>query len=155
MVLKQKTHLAGLAFKQQGFSLLEVLISVLVLSVGLLGLAALQTTSLKNNHSAHYRTSATVLAYDIIDRMRINPGADYTRNIGDAQPPAGSTVNDDLREWTDTLSRELPGGDGAIAIAGDIITITVQWDDSRGDDSISREATGYDGTRNFIVRTQR
>lgn len=58
--------------KDQGFTLIEVLIAVLVLSIGLLGLAALQATSLRNNHSGYLRSQATLLAYDMIDRMRAN-----------------------------------------------------------------------------------
>jgi type IV pilus assembly protein PilV len=58
---------------QQGFTLLEVLIALLVLSIGLLGLAALQTTGLRSNEMASMRTTSTMLAYDITDRMRANP----------------------------------------------------------------------------------
>jgi len=56
-----------------GFSLLEVLVALLVLSIGLLGLAALQITSLELGTNSLFRTQATVAAYDILDRMRGNP----------------------------------------------------------------------------------
>jgi type IV pilus assembly protein PilV len=56
----------------RGFTLIEVLVAVLVLSVGLLGLAGLQATSLRSNHSAYLRTQALILTYDLIDRMRAN-----------------------------------------------------------------------------------
>src|SRR5664280_455779 len=58
--------------KNSGFTLLEVLIAMLVLAVGLLGLAGLQATSLRNNQSAYNRSQATQLAYDLADRMRNN-----------------------------------------------------------------------------------
>lgn len=58
--------------QDRGFTLIEVLVALLVLSIGLLGLAALQTTSLQLNTSSYQRTQATLLAYDIIDRMRAN-----------------------------------------------------------------------------------
>lgn len=58
--------------RNSGFTLIEVLVAVLVLSVGLLGLAGLQATSLKSNHSAYLRTQAVLLTYDLIDRMRAN-----------------------------------------------------------------------------------
>ena len=58
--------------REKGFSLIEVLVALLVLSIGLLGLAALQTTSLKYNTDSYTRTQATLLAYDIMDRMRSN-----------------------------------------------------------------------------------
>ncbi len=55
-----------------GFSLIEVLIALVVLAIGLLGLATLQMTSLQFNSDAYLRSQATVLVYDIADRMRIN-----------------------------------------------------------------------------------
>ena len=132
--------------KPAGFSLLEILIAIFILAIGLLGLAALQTTSLKNNHSAQYRTTATVLAYDIIERMRLNQNADYTLTL--TATPSGSTLKDaDLIAWTTNLASELPLGDGSIAINGEIVTVTVQWDDSRG--------TQGSDTQSFIVRTER
>ncbi len=56
----------------RGFSLIEVLIALVVLAIGLLGLATLQMTSLQFNSDAYLRSQATVLAYDIADRMRSN-----------------------------------------------------------------------------------
>jgi type IV pilus assembly protein PilV len=73
------TMLRGKIFMQNkhqcGFTLLEVLIALLVLSIGLLGLAALQTIGLRSNQMASTRTTATQLAYDITDRMRANEAA--------------------------------------------------------------------------------
>lgn len=64
-----------------GFSLIEVLVALLVLAIGLLGLAALQTTGLKFGHQSYERTQAVLQAYDIIDRIRANKSG------------AGSTIN--------------------------------------------------------------
>ncbi len=58
---------------QKGFSLIEVLISVLVMSVGLLGLGGLQMVSLKGSNNAHFRTVASLAATELADRMRSNP----------------------------------------------------------------------------------
>lgn len=66
------THSLARLPNHRGFSLIEVLVALLVLSIGLLGLAALQTTSLQYNSESYFRTQATFLAYDIIDRMRAN-----------------------------------------------------------------------------------
>jgi len=81
--------------KQSGFTLLEILIAVLVLSIGLLGLAALQLTGLKHNQSSQYRSMATTLAYDMADRIRANKTAeqagDYAIAFGTA--PSGSATN--------------------------------------------------------------
>ncbi|MCG6873419.1 MAG: type IV pilus modification protein PilV [Gammaproteobacteria bacterium] len=60
---------------QQGYSLIEVLIAFLVLSIGLVGMALLQAQGTRFNTDAYARTQATMLAYDIIDRMRANPTA--------------------------------------------------------------------------------
>jgi len=68
--------------KQKGFTLLEILVTLVILAIGLLGLLSLQMVSLKNNHSAQLRTTAIVHAYDILDRIRLNKSADYTVAIG-------------------------------------------------------------------------
>lgn len=65
----------------EGFSLLEVLVAMLLLSLALLGLARLQTYSLQTTNSAYYRTQATALANDMIERIRLNPGATYKSSI--------------------------------------------------------------------------
>lgn len=59
----------------RGFSLIEVLIALLVLSFGLLGLAFLQAAGLRFNNDSYMRSQATLLAYDLVDRMRANPKA--------------------------------------------------------------------------------
>jgi type IV pilus assembly protein PilV len=136
--------------KQQGFTLLEVLIALLVLSIGLLGLAALQTTGLRSNEMASMRTTATQLAYDISDRMRANPaGVDGNKYVlaGGTDPsaitadgtPGALVAKSDLVAWYNAVIA-LPGGrssitqcDGASVPPCDGIThiITVQWDEMR------------------------
>ena len=102
--------------RQQGFSLFEVLIALLVLSVGLLGLANLQGQSISSSYNAHLRTQATSLAQSMVDRMRANRShaLQATNNYQtaiDAQPPTTSvncltaTCSEeeialfDVREW--------------------------------------------------------
>lgn len=121
--------------RQSGFTLLEVMISVLVLSIGLLGLAGLQASGLRNNHSAYLRSQAVFYSYDIIDRMRANrlSALSGTYNIALGTPaPTGSTIAEtDLREWKKLLKDNLPSGDGETSVNGGMVTVTVQWDDSR------------------------
>ncbi|BAZ93317.1 TfP pilus assembly protein PilV [Thiohalobacter thiocyanaticus] len=122
----------------RGFTLLEVLIAVLVLSIGLLGLAALQATGMKNNHSAHIQSQATILAYDILDRMRANRDAaqnnDYDLALN-ASAPSGSTIAEtDLAQWRAQLAAYLPSGTGSVNVNGDMATVIVQWDDTRTED---------------------
>ena len=122
--------------KQHGFTLLEVMIALLVLSIGLLGLAALQTTGLRSNQMATMRTLATQIAYDMTDRMRANPGgvAQYViaTNETPADPPV-TRADNDLTEWRTQVVR-LPGGLSRITqSAGPPVTheITVFWDEER------------------------
>jgi type IV pilus assembly protein PilV len=129
--------------RQHGFTLLEVLIALLVLSIGLLGLAALQTTGLRSNQMASMRTQATQAAYDITDRMRANPtgvtAGEYVIDLADApaDTSATGTALTDLTEWRTSVAR-LPGGESEItqcdtADGCDGLThvITVYWDEAR------------------------
>lgn len=68
-------HIISRSSREHGFSLLEVLIALLVLSVGLLGIAGLQTVSLRFNHQSYERTQAVVLVSEIIEKMTSNPVA--------------------------------------------------------------------------------
>jgi type IV pilus assembly protein PilV len=65
---------SSLGLPTRGFSLVEVLVAVIVLAVGLLGIAGLQVSVLKTNDSARLRTLATLASYDAIDRIRADPG---------------------------------------------------------------------------------
>lgn len=60
---------------QRGFSMIELLIAVLIMGIGVLGVTGLQMVSLQNNRDALLRTEALQLAYDMLDRIRVNPGA--------------------------------------------------------------------------------
>ncbi len=124
----------------RGFTLLEVLIALMVLSIGLLGLAALQARGLKFNHDAHVRSQATVLAYDIIERMRAVRNSDAAAQdlLGFSGAPAVAcdpvtpTAANDLKCWQDTLAARLPGGNGTVAVNGtdaNLFDITVRWAD--------------------------
>lgn len=126
-----KRYMISKRSDQGGFSLLEVLISVLILSIGLLGMLNLQMTSLKNNHSAQLRTNATILAYNILDKIRLNKSQNYTLAMVDT--PSGTTMKDvDLIAWRNDLANDLPSGSGAIDYGlNGIVNVTVHWDDSR------------------------
>ena len=127
---------------QQGFTLMEVLVAVIVLAIGLLGLAGLQATGLKSNHSAYLRSQATHLAYDVADRMRANRTAarsgDYDIDLGDTA--SGSTMAaTDLIAWKNSVTQLLPSGDGSVAVADDIAVIIIQWDDTRAGGSATEQ----------------
>lgn len=126
-------------YRQGGLTLIEVLIAVLVLSIGLLGFAGLQASALQFNHSAHMRTTATNLAYDMVDRMRANPGpalnGSYDIAYNESAPTGGSVVATDLNGWRQMVTNELPGGESAISVtnATGEVTVRIRWDDTRGE----------------------
>jgi len=129
----------------KGFTLLEVLVALLVLSIGLLGLAGMQTLSLRNNQSAFQRSQAVVLAYDALDRVRGNrdQAASYVTAFDETSanftttncPTAGCTTaqmaENDLAAWKAGVAR-LPAGAGQITIgANNKATVEVRWSDNR------------------------
>lgn len=129
--------------RQRGFTLLEILVAAVLLTGGLIGLASMQASGTRLNNSAYLRTQASILAYDIVDRMRANRAAavgnEYDLALGDATPGAPSSVaNIDLIQWRGALGYYLPAGNGAVATTPGLTlgaplraTITVEWNDGR------------------------
>lgn len=119
----------------RGLSLIEVLVAVVVLSIGLLGLAGLQASGMRVGQSSLYRSLAAQLASDMVDRMRANVSAASagTYNLAlFAAAPAGATVAErDLKDWRQRLA-SLPSGTGSVAVNGVEVTVVVQWDHTRG-----------------------
>ncbi len=117
-----------------GFSLVEVLVALLVLAIGLLGLAALQAQGLRFNHDAYVRTQATNLAYDIVDRMRVNNtnvAAYTTPDTGNLCDPLVAGAAMDLNCWYRGLAATIPGGSGLITAnaTANFYDVTVRWID--------------------------
>lgn len=150
---------------ERGFSMIEVLIALVVTSVGLLGLAALQATSLKVNHGAYLRAHAVELAHEMADRMRANRFAatsgSYNLSYDEAPTGTGSVAAADLSDWVTRLGRELPSGDGAVSVdANGQALVQVRWNDARGDsgaenadEAIGEDADG-DGLLEFRLATE-
>ncbi|AOH34984.1 type IV pilus modification protein PilV [Luteimonas sp. JM171] len=148
-----------------GFSMIEVLVSLLVLALGLLGFALLQTMNLRYTQSADYRTHATNLAYDLLDQMRANrhvahqyagvTGADMepgsvtdtvcSRPLGDAATVAGN-----IGRWKCQVARTLgpTASAGVQYVNNGDVTITIAWGDQRWDQ------VDPDATTAFRVETR-
>lgn len=135
---------------QSGFTLLEVMIALVIFSIGLLGLAGLQAGGLRSNTQAQLRTIATIQAYDMAERIRSNPrgveDGDYNA-FDDATPTAGDCISNtctaaematyDYYEWELNTQNVLPSGHGTVssALVGGgatrLFTVTVMWDEER------------------------
>lgn len=123
------------ASNQRGAGLIEVMVTVLILSTSLLGLAALQNRSLQYNHSAYLRSQANIFAYDLLDRIRINRAniGSYSLDLDDSAPTGTSLVQTDLREWRTNIASALPDGKGAISCTtARLCTVTIQWSEQDG-----------------------
>jgi type IV pilus assembly protein PilV len=122
--------------RHRGVGMIEVLTAMVIIAIALLGISRAQIAMLRQNQSALHRSQASILAYDVIDRMRVDrEGAlagDYDRVLGAARPGAATVAGAAMNQWLDTLAATLPAGDGGIARNGDAVIVTVRWDDSRG-----------------------
>lgn len=137
---------------QTGFTLVEVLVALVILCVGLLGLAGLHLSGLRNNESAYLRSQATLQAYDMVDRMRANlagleaGGYDViTALVGDPGCiSVGCTPLQmaayDAFEWNTANAGLLPSGSGTVTGAGtgSVFTVTVAWDDTKSGSADTR-----------------
>ncbi len=129
----------------KGFTLIEVLIALLILTVGLLGMATLMMSSLQSSQGAYLRSQASVQAYDLIERMRANSSQAITTNnytlaadaTATADPECGTSddgctpsdqAQQDLHDWRAALEAGIPGATAVIARQnGNEYTITIEW----------------------------
>lgn len=148
--------------KNAGFTLIEVLVALVILSVGLLGVASMQLYGLRGNNSAYLRSQGLQYAYEVLDMMRANrtnaisttASTNYVIAAGEDPATIGKTgvTLDDLQEWlaglngTTNGNSGLPGGQGAISVTpinedADstpdtwLVHITISWVSNNTDDS--------------------
>jgi type IV pilus assembly protein PilV len=133
--------------RTRGFTLVEVLIALIVLSIGMLGIAALYLESVRANRTALYRTEAVNLAADMADRMRANRNPADAYDCGDpclAANGGNAQAITDLTAWLAEVAT-LPGGAGLIAYTAatattpDVYEIQVSWTEVGLDDPITYE----------------
>jgi type IV pilus assembly protein PilV len=156
----------------RGFSLVEALVALVVMSIGLLGIAALYVESLRSGTSALLRSQAVALASDMADRIRANPAAgasyaktvdqngsittDCTAAVGGGTCSVAQMAATDIALWAQQLDDRqddpsrgrlgLPLGRGTIAVSAGtprVYTITVQWTES-----------GQTTASNYVLRLQ-
>ena len=139
--MSSKPHRRPGAAPTRGASLVEVLIAVLVLSIGILGIAGLQARALQNNDSAFQRSQAVMLSYFILDAMRANVAVarsgGYDMKKTCSAVTGGSLAAEDQKTWMNALKDNLGQADttcGEISCdpATSVCTVRVYWDDGRG-----------------------
>lgn len=136
---------------QRGSSLIEVMVALLIMAIGLLGAAAIQLNALKFTDSSTLRTKASYIAYDMMDRIRANPGSNYTlANLAAAPTAGGATpLTQDLFDFSTALKDQLGAtADASIAKNGYVYTITVSWDDTRAASAVNT-SNGVTGEANL------
>ncbi|WP_237068695.1 type IV pilus modification protein PilV [Microbulbifer guangxiensis] len=147
--------------QQSGATMIEVLVTILVLAVGLLGLSATQVMSLKNGNNAHHRYMAALAAHEMAERLRANPDGlelgsydGKTVDGSETEPGCGETLsctatdlaNLDLYDWGQVIDANLPAGTGAITRAGRTVTLTVSWNEQHTGADRGTAAGGTDNS---------
>lgn len=157
---------------QAGMTLIEVLISVLILAIGLLGAAAIQLNALKYTDSAAMTSQASFIAYDMMDRIRANVIGNATSNgtanvlasyglssLSAAPAPGNDARSRDLSDFRENVTG-FAGTDGAqskIAINGQEVTITIYWNDRRAqqpEDLASGATPAAAAVRSFVLTSR-
>lgn len=144
---------AARAMKQSGFSMVEVLVALVVLGVGMLGIASLYVVTLRSGGSAISRMQAVNLASDLADRIRANRnGVDAYENaaaaadhdcIGEGSSDCTPTemAQEDLLVWQDQVATTLPGNaQGTVEVTPGLprtITIRVTWNEPGEDEALT------------------
>jgi type IV pilus assembly protein PilV len=163
------------AGRTSGFTIVEVLVSLVILSIGLLGIAKLVLYSAHSNDSAYLRSQATQLAYEILDNMRANPTAATAGNynttltaaainpgyscLNAACPVAANLAAYDLYVWKTRLAAPtgaLPAGQGSVTVSATapiMATIVVQWDDSAAQSIFGGTAVGVAAPMSVTLET--
>jgi len=132
---------------QQGITLVESMIALLVISIGLLGIASLQITAMSQNASSLNHSQAVWYAYNMSDRIRANlsefnnyngidTSTSYTQDCMSSACTNAQMLTADAADWS-TMIGNLPGGRGIITNTADGLQVSVMWDD---------EGTGATGT---------
>jgi type IV pilus assembly protein PilV len=148
--------------KTSGFSLIEVMVAILVLGLGLLGFALLQTMSVRFTQSANQRTQATHLAYDMLDQIRANRLAvaqyagNYAATATGCAPDATITSAKYKVIWQCRLGLALGAGASAVvSYDNGVATVAITWADERWNDANKDGVVSADESdRSISARTR-
>lgn len=156
---------------QAGVTLIEVLISLLILAIGLLGMAGLQTVSLRSTQSAYLRTQASIASTDIVERVRANlqgiEASSYDNIDGEATVACNTAAGcnflelaaNDIEEWSVALAADFPTGSGMVCAdsspedgtpalpacdgVGVLYAVKIWWDEDRDGASEKRFSLSF------------
>lgn len=129
------THTHYTRRRQQGFSLVEVLITLVIMSIGMLGIAGLYVQSMQAGRTSMFRHHAVTLASDVADRIRANPragvaytaaGADNNCVNGGVNCDAAQMAGHDILLWKAQAAETLPAGDVVIVFDNTVVPPTYQ-----------------------------
>jgi type IV pilus assembly protein PilV len=119
---------------QTGMSLIEVMVTLVILAIGLLGAATVQLHALKYTDSAMLHSQASFIAYDMMDRIRANPEANYSLTSLTAAPATGNLAvprDQDLYDFASSVTAFAGDKADASIAMGRGVEITLTWNDSR------------------------
>jgi type IV pilus assembly protein PilV len=132
--------------RQGGASLIEVLISMVIIAIGVMGAIGLKIASSRAVGDSNLRSIASIYAQDILERARANKtraaAGEYNLPAG-ATPSASPTTiaQTDLAQWVTQLSNHLPDGTGTVNVAAGTATVTVSWKERVPDSNTKRTVT--------------
>ncbi len=125
-------------YPARGSSLLEVLVTIVIMTIGLLGLAKLQVSNLRNHQNTLHRAEATFLANDILDSMRVLNNVNHDQAGAYLVAPGSTTAAGpsavalaDVSDWKARIAQALPDGDGSVSVEDRLATIRIEWNDRR------------------------
>jgi type IV pilus assembly protein PilV len=110
---------------ERGASLIEVLVAVLVLSLGLVGGIKLQSASLRQSADSRYVVVAAAYAQDLMDQIgyaRRGSSVTYSLALDDATPSSGP-----MQTWVSNLKRDLPSARASVSCASSVCNIEIRW----------------------------